>query len=92
MHLLLIPFLSAILSPAELINLPFIPKSCSSVQEVTHAAPRKGSVLLDWVMNYSHTIVYCETLGCKAERYKIHLIPNKKTYIELLLFLLQWSL
>lgn len=93
MHLFLTPFSSAVSSPAELINLPFIPKSCSSVQEVTHAAPRKGSVLLDWVMDaLIPTPLF--TVKCWVARLNVtgYTSFQTKTYIELLLFLLQWSL
>ncbi len=79
MYLFFSPFSTEFLSPAELINLPFIPKSCSSVQKVRHA-PRKRERAA-WLGNecsYSHTIIFCEMLDCKAERYRIHLILNKK--------------
>lgn len=81
-------FPTVILSPAELINLPFIPKSCSSVQEVTHAAPQRR-VRSAWLGNecsYSQTIIYCEMFGCKAECYRIHFIPNTNLHWVVIVF------
>lgn len=85
---------AAILSAVKLINLPFIPKSCSSVQDVTHSASgrRECAAWLGNECSYSHSIIYCEMLGLQGWKLQVALHPEQKTHTERVLFLLQWSL